>query len=586
MATSIEILIAEQYVNCTTTTCKQPAGKKCITTAKVIRTPHAARLASAQFIIKGQTLRDPEVATLKTTIASLQTALDQANAKVIQTISANDIQVTSLQAQISSLQSQLASANRTIASDQQALASQSVDLENMQNTVGILEARIEELLKNIDGGVVEDPSKFVEALDMTSKARMLTPGVGASNYWRKHFMNPDGENGKYRVHGGLDRDMPLERLEAVPDWAMVDARVEISWAKQAGLDGFLGCLLSVPGSTTGNWDRAVTMSKAAAEDGEFRYTPLLDCTATSFVSRTVQAVAADLVTLYKIGAARKVDGEYLLHSFYAQNKTVQWWTDLKAELARLGYPVKVVTVLLTYNKSLFTQYAPHSWAMGVWGPERPGTVAGIETLADHVHSLGKKWLAPVRLQGARPRDDNFAEAENTTLARLMWEQARKVGDMVQIITWDDIDETTHIIPTIGSEFGPVDFTAHFVKWFKTGREPVVTEDKIFLTHRKHFWSAKPTLTGLNPMKPTLDGTSVPRDTTEAFILATAPGTAMVNGQEFPVSAGTNIITVPLILGRQAVQLKRNGQVVAQVASRNPVIANPETQDLTYYFTVS
>jgi hypothetical protein len=535
--------------------CNRPAGQRCRTASGVLCQAHQARLEH----FAGWLARQPEVDGLikksDTYMGALLTAAEQ----------------------IDTLTTALHEAEDHLAdSESQRVTEREVAAE----LVADLRAQLAALTKP-----EPIPGRFVEALDMTSKARMVTAGVGANNYWRKHFTNPHGESDKYLAHGGLDRDMPLERTESVPDWQMIDARVEIGWAKDAGLDGLLGCLLSAPGGTTGNWDRALTMTKAAAEDEEFYYTPLLDCTAT-FSKRTAAAVAADLATLYKLGAARKVDGEYLLHSFCAQKQPVSWWTDLKAETARLGYPVKVVIGLLSNDKALFTTYAPVAYAMGNWGAESPPNVAALEGLAAHVHSLGKKWQAPVRMQDSRPREDRYWESENTTLFRSSWALANKVtqpGDMVQVITWDDNDESTHIWPSVAHGFVFCELNKFYADWWRTGEQPAITEDKIVLTHRRHPVAAKPTMPGLNLMK--VDpGSSKPRDTVEALVFATALRWVAINGALVgQVPAGLTAVTAPLGLGQQTAHLYTDALLAnhgAGVTSPVVVTDSPEVQDMS------
>ena len=154
---------------------------------------------------------------------------------------------------------------------------------------------------------------------------------------------------------------------------------------------------------------------------------------------------------------------------------------------------------------------------------------------------------------------------------------------MQLATWNDYAEGTSLAPSVRHGRTFLDLTSYYATWFKTGTEPTVTRDVVYLTHRVQPFDAEPTYPETSLMHPR--GGTAPRDTVEALVFATAPGTVTVRTgsttTDCHVRTGVTVCTVPLGLGAVAATLVRDGVVVATVASPFEVTAAPRVQDLEY-----
>ncbi len=443
-----------------------------------------------------------------------------------------------------------------------------------------------------------DLTRFIDAHDMTSLALDVNK---TGTYFDQGYINPDGEGGIHRSYGGITRDKQIVypgtpnqsdvKVDGVVPWQLDYARVEVARAKAGGIDGFLGNIMSAA-QTGGNYDRWIAMCKAAAEDGTFRYTPNVDVYAGA--AATVTQWADTLAVWYATGAARKIGNKFLLSSYGADNKSVQWWTDLKTALADRGYPVEFIAVFLNAGTgdSLFNAFAPISWGLSVWGPARPGNVASLTARAQKAHGLGCKWMGPIRPQDTRPHNGVYAEAQNTDLWRAMWSSARQAGtagaDCIQIITWDDYFEHTHISPSIGSGYAWTKLAKFYGDWWRTGVQPQVSAPFVVLTHRKHLAATLGTLSGLTPMQNTLDGTAAARNLAEALVFLPTAGTVSLNGAT-PVAVPaqtTAVVTAPVAIGApNTVVVTGQAGGTITLTSAHATTSAPSVQDEQYKATV-
>ncbi|ROR91788.1 endo-1,3-alpha-glucanase family glycosylhydrolase [Nocardioides aurantiacus] len=430
-----------------------------------------------------------------------------------------------------------------------------------------------------------DTTRFVDAHDMTSSALDMNQ---SGTYFANNYINPAGEGGVHAAYGGFTRDQQIAYPGTTTSaWQLEYARTEVARAKAAGIDGFLGNMMSASGD---NQTRALAMAQACAEDGTMRYTPNVD-TNGSIASLSAAGIADVLEAVYETGSARVVGGKYLLSSFKAEGKTVAWWTALKTELANRGYPVEFIAVLLNASDANMEAFAPISWALSVWGPARPQNVVSLAGRAQKAHALGRKWMGPIRPQDFRPRDGDVAEAQNTDLWRGMWGAAMQAGtsgaDCVQLVTWDDYAEHTHISPSVGGGYAWAKLTKVYGAAFKAQASVAVTSPLVVLTHRKHPAAATPS-NQTELASPTLDGTSTMRNTTEALCILPAAGTVSVNGgTATAVPANTpTAVTAPLVVGgaNTAVVTGQSGGTFT-VTSAHTTTATPAVQDLHYKATV-
>jgi len=406
------------------------------------------------------------------------------------------------------------------------------------------------------------------------------------DYYTRNYLDPDGEGGQYRAVGGLLRDRPLPRDPLEEDYQLADARTEIDQATAAGIDGFTIDILDWSGAL---WDRTLRMGVAATESGkDFVVVPNLDL-ASNADDAEPSYISDRLAEFFSSPAAyRLADGRYVLSSFKAEARSVQWWTTVTRDLAqRHGIHVALLTVLLDASQQNLEEYAPISYALSVWGLRTPKSIENAPDQAGIAHRLGVKWMAPVAVQDVRHHFLRYAEAENTGTLRASWSRAiSDDADLVQLVTWNDYSESTQFAPSRAHGWSFLDINGYYLTQFKSGEPPALTGDELVVTHRIQSYAAAPTVQR-GSMDPTLSGTSVePRDTVEVLALLRAPATITVRVGDtetaLAVAAGVSTLLVPLQEGVVSASAARSGRVVAAVTSPHHVVASLPYYDLQYY----
>lgn len=408
----------------------------------------------------------------------------------------------------------------------------------------------------------------------------------ASDYYARNYLNPNGENGKHAAYGGLLRDRPKGRAPLPGDWRATDFLQEVNDAADAGIDGFTVDIMGLSGQ---NWTRTVGVTQAAAAARRnFVIVPNID--ATGSVSGAQPAdVALKLSQLFASPAAYRLSsGEYVLSSFKAESKSPQWWSEIKSALqSKYGIKVAFIAVFNDASDANMRAFAPFSYALSIWGPRTPMTVASSPNRAAKARALGVKWMSPVAVQDVRPRGGKYAEAGNTETLRASWKRAITDGaDFVQMVTWNDYSESTSFAPSAAHGKVFLDINAYYARQFKTGSAPAITGDALYLTHRIQPFAAKPTNQS-RLMVPTLDGTSMaPRDTVEVLTVLRAPAKVTVSiggvARTIDAPAGVSAATFPLRVGSVSATASRNGAQIAAVNSPFRVVSTPNVQDLQYY----
>ena len=134
------------------------------------------------------------------------------------------------------------------------------------------------------------------------------------------------------------------------------------------------------------------------------------------------------------------------------------------------------------------------------------------------------WMQPITPQDARPKAAIFWEAMNTSLFRILWDQAIN-GDAAyaHIVTWNAYPEATQIEPSSGTQFLFYDLSAYYIDWFKTGQAPAITTDTIYYSHRTQLF--EPSSMALPDGKHFRNlGLTAVQNRAEMVVLLTAPAT--------------------------------------------------------------
>ena len=422
----------------------------------------------------------------------------------------------------------------------------------------------------------------------------------ASDYYARHYLQPEGENAKHAAYGGFLRDRPATRPPlTATNWRLEDMKTEVRQAIDAGFDGFTFDVLQVhDGSVPQLWANAnLMMEAAAAVDPGFKVVLMPDM-AGSLATRDVATVAKGMATLGGYSSAyRLADGRLVISPFKAEAHDVAWWTSFMETMkTTYGMPVALLPVFVGHEQNYSSAFAPISYGMSNWGSRNPrhnnpeSTAAGSpRARAAAVKSLGQKWMQPVSAQDERPNQGIFDEAENTGNLRATWQLARATdAEFVQFVTWNDYTENTHIAPSAKYGMSYVDLSSYYLTWYKTGSAPTILRDTVYLSHRTQPWAASPSYAQTKLMS--LRGGSPARDTVEALTFLTAPATVTISVGDksylCAVEAGVDTCTVPLGAGQVSAVVSRLGAVTASVTSKHAVTRTPYVQDLAYTMTSS
>lgn len=408
------------------------------------------------------------------------------------------------------------------------------------------------------------------------------------DYYTRNYLTPDGEKGKHRAYGGLLRDRPLPAAPEAGNWELAHLRQEIRTARDAGLDGFTLDLLSESGR---NRDRAELLLTAAhEEDPGFRIQLMPDMTALT--ATTPASLADSLAELARHPSAHRLpDGRLVVSPFKAEEKDPDWWRAMMRALeSRHGIRTALVPLFLDFTPDR-ESYAAISHGLSEWGARTPDRQAGAVADARRAHRLGKIWMHPVSVQDARPNQGLFDEAGNTETLRASWEAAiESDADWVQLTTWNDYSEGSHVAPSLHNGHAYLDLSSYYLTRFKTGAWPKILRDTLYLTARVQFVDDVPPATRQPQVIRPRPGTATPRDTVEVLSFLTAPADVRTRtgsvGDSHRAPSGVHAHLLPLRTGHSSATVVRGGTTTTTVTSRYPARRPVDRQDLQYYAVTS
>ncbi len=415
--------------------------------------------------------------------------------------------------------------------------------------------------------------------------------AASGDTYARAYLDPAGEGGKHAAYGGFLRDRPQARpVSSDPAWRDADMRQEVRDAISAGIDGFAVDIPSVS-PTARSWASVVRLLRAAHDvDPSFRVLLQPDMVGLArFDSATIAAALATLAD--QPAAMRYDDGRLLVSPYFAEKRTVAWWTDWLGSMS-LDHGIDVALFPVLQNDLVWgDDFAPISVGIGNWGSRNPSWNSPTSTGATSprgriaaAHARGNLWMQPVSVQDERPRAGLFDEAANTQNLRDTWKVARDGGaDWVLLPTWNDYAEGTAIAPSLKHGRAFLDLMAYYTAWFKSGRAPQIVRDGVYLTHRAQQAGAAPVSAQSKLM--VLRGGTPARDTVEALAFLTAPAVVTVtvggNATSCALPAGVSPCVAPLRPGTVSAEVTRWGAAVASVVSPYEVTATPYVQDLQY-----
>lgn len=416
---------------------------------------------------------------------------------------------------------------------------------------------------------------------------------GTAEWWTKAVANADGQL----------RDRPASQGRAVrpeSDWMARDFRDRYAAALEAGfdfvwLDMLVSHLTKLQSAVAG---AAMAGIKVALKPDGNSWSAGIDAGAGFDTEAKIVAEAVrHLVTLYKVAPdamLRLDDGRVVIGPYHAELWPASRWSAiLDGVEAALG--IKTAFAPDFANTTPIAGFASAMGARivaaGIWGDRNPAQVRsrGASTIAATV-AAGLKVVQYTATQDERPRESRFDEAANTETLRATYDlvMSSPAVWMTQHATLDDYFEGAHLEGSDKRGPGWLFLSSYFIRRAKLGRDPVVTTDAVFLSHRLQPWQAKPTAQTLAVMA-LRSGSTPARDMSEVLVFLTAPAAVSVDGAA-PVTYPAGMSVLPLVAlkvgAKHRVTVTRNGAVVVDVSSRTAAAAALPAQTLDYVMTTN
>lgn len=422
------------------------------------------------------------------------------------------------------------------------------------------------------------------------------------DWWRNEYLNPLGEGGKFAYCGGYARDVPVQppAYPAGVDWQLETSKFDVQNAVAAGVDGFwVNLMVMEPQSHSGPqlWANRKIFQAATAVHPRFKVGIMLDMNSGWVTSLTRAQQAAYIASLAQYPSCYKIGSRVVISTFGADRTDPAFFRQL-FDVLWTNHQIKVrffpTFLNVEANMDRYLGF-PEVDVVGDWGDANPNwndpSPTGLRRrriLA--AQERGWDFMMPINVQDQRPREGIFDESMNLENLRRTWQIAREGGSrIVQYRTHNDYAEGAQFAPSMAHAYALARVNAYFTYWWKTGLQPRIVRDGIYLTHRLHPIEAQATWRpDLYTKKMTLRPGSTPAiNRVEAYVMLKADGVVRVrsgsNINELPVKAQTPTpIHVGLGVGQQSVELIRNSTTVLTLISDKQVVARPEIQDCGYW----
>jgi hypothetical protein len=384
----------------------------------------------------------------------------------------------------------------------------------------------------------------------------------SDDYYTVHYLNKDGEKGKWSAMGGYLRQRPLPvAVGSDKNWQLSNMQQEVRMAIARGITGFTVDVLS-PKEVTGDSHFQLLLNAAQAVDPRFKIVVMPDISAlkadTDTVVKIVQAAAASPAAL------RLSDGRLVVSAFNAGGNSADWWGSALARLKTQNINVAFVPTFLGWKGSA-SSFAPISYGFADWGTATPAASAAMQGDPALAHQSGKIYMMPVDPQQYRPKNSIYWEAGNSAAFRNAWTSAiQGNSDWVQLVTWSDFSESSEVAPytdaTLRRDIGTgfYDLNAYYATWFLTGKQPAITHDVLYYFYRREPTNAaSPAQSAANKV---ISGS--PEDNVELLAFLSAPGTLKITlgGRSMTrdAPAGVTSFKVPSAAGVPTFSLSRGG----------------------------
>jgi hypothetical protein len=192
-------------------------------------------------------------------------------------------------------------------------------------------------------------------------------------------------------------------------------------------------------------------------------------------------------------------------------------------------------------------------------------------MAEAVKASGSEWGQPLWYQ-YNNRSGSLHVGNGFNVLRKQWQMARELDStLIQFVTWNDYGEDTILAPGYNTGYSVLELNRYFVDWWKTGKAPSVTKDKMFLVFRRYGADAK-----TFPFKTRRYQAGVLEVVTllQKSAQVTLPGRAIT----YQAPAGMSFRQFPLQVGQVKAELSRGGNPVLSLTAPEQVTDKPFRQD--------
>jgi len=366
---------------------------------------------------------------------------------------------------------------------------------------------------------------------------------------------------------------------------------EIELAQRHGIDGFL---LDV-----GSWNANkgyVTASQRIYEAAKQLGTGFKLAMAPEYSVQPFYEDVCDMALKFKDHPNQlKHDGKPVLSAYAAVSMLPGAVAALEAKGVKVCLVADAHLPRWIYNPSyesfadLFTA-APCLDGLMIFNSEQLGNNISRNAMGRRVtQKLGKLFAAGVI---SAYNSANLQDYRGLSGYLDMWKGAIDDGaDWISIVIWNDYNEDSALMPgrwPFGSErylFSRdesfLDATAYASAWFKTGRRPEITQDKMFVTYRnrskwlRRAWDGKQWVDAcLAPGRfDQIHDDNADLVYVDTFLTAPAALTVRLGRKEqkFELPAGVGHAEVPLVPGAPRLRIERGGKVLAETVGRRQIL---------------
>ena len=347
----------------------------------------------------------------------------------------------------------------------------------------------------------------------------------SDEYYNVHYLNKNGESGKWAANGGFLRQRPLAvEVSSDRNWQLLNMQREVRMAIARGITGFTFDVLSAKEAGGGDTHLQLLLRAAQAVDPRFKILVMPDIAA---LKSDAEGVVSSIAAVAPSPAAYRLDdGRLAVSAFHAGANSPDWWASVIAQLKSRGIVIAFVPTFLGW-KGQAGAFAALSYGFGDWGTATAAASDGMKGDPEMAHrNYGKIFMMPVDPQQYRPKDSAYWEAGNSAAFRNAWMSSISGNaDWVQLVTWSDFSESSEIEPytdaTLRTDIGTgfYNLNAFYATWFLTGKQPLITHDVLYFFYRREPTDAAgPGQSAANKIV-----NSSPQDDIELLAFLTAPG---------------------------------------------------------------